>query len=123
MRKLKILHLEDDSNDVFLVRRVLARHGLEAEVVPATNQEEFVSTLHRGGLDFILVDSGVPGFSGRGAMDIAREHCPEVPLILVSGLAEEKQALKSLQTGAVDYVLKDHLWQLVAAIKRQQHEE
>jgi signal transduction histidine kinase len=118
MRKLQIAHLEDNPDDAFLVERTLAKHGIEAEITAVSNPDKFIAALSRGELDFILVDGGLPGFAGRAAMAAARRHCPTVPLIVVSGCSDEGQAMNSLSSGASDYVLKDHLWQLPIAIRR-----
>jgi len=48
----------------------------------------------------------------------AREHCPEVPVIFVSGGIGEETAIDGLKAGATDYVLKDHLNRLAPAVKR-----
>jgi CheY-like chemotaxis protein len=33
----------------------------------------------------ILVDYSLPGMSGESALAIAREHCPDTPVIVLSG--------------------------------------
>jgi signal transduction histidine kinase/DNA-binding response OmpR family regulator len=118
MNKLRILHLEDNPTDASLVRSALQAGGVEADVVPTSRQADYLSALDCGGLDVILVDNGVPGFSGTAALEEARKRCPEVPVILVSGTLSDTQAANCLQNGAADFVLKDQLWQLRLAITR-----
>jgi signal transduction histidine kinase len=118
MENLRILHLEDDSNDAFFVRRALEDGGFKVEVVPAASRAEFISAIDRGNLDAILIDQGLPGFNGGTALELAREHCPKVPFIVVSGAADERRIASSLKAGASDYVLKSQLWRLPRAIRR-----
>lgn len=118
MSKLCVLHLEDSSVDALLVRRAMEREGFQLEWRLAADAEEYKSGIKRGGLDLILVDNGLPGFSGKAALEMARKECPKVPLIFVSGAANEAQVKACLAAGANDFVLKDHLWQLSAAVRR-----
>ena len=52
------------------------------------------------------------------ALAIARERAPEVPFIFVSGTLGEEVAIESLKLGATDYVLKQRLQRLPAAVRR-----
>jgi DNA-binding NarL/FixJ family response regulator len=60
----------------------------------------------------------VPAFSGAEAIAAVRAQCPAAPLIVLSGAGEEAQVQRSLRAGAADYILKDHLPQLVIALHR-----
>jgi CheY-like chemotaxis protein len=115
---VKILHLEDSPSDAYLVQRTLSRHGLESQIVCAKSADEFRSALLGEMFDVIVVDNGLPGFDGRAALEFARQHRPDLPLIFCSGAARPEDALAKLDLGATDYVLKEHLWQLVAALRR-----
>jgi signal transduction histidine kinase/DNA-binding NarL/FixJ family response regulator len=118
MKKLRILHLEDSPADAMFVERTLKRNGFDAEISVARSAQDFLTAIDELRPDLILLDNGVPGFNGAAALDAARKRIPEVPSIIVSGSADERQIQDRLQAGAADYVLKDHLWQLPAAVKR-----
>jgi hypothetical protein len=45
--KLQILHLEDNVDDVELVRRSLGRQGLQCDIHSVTTGPDFVSALER----------------------------------------------------------------------------
>ena len=51
-------------------------------------------------------------------MSLARERAPEIPFIFVSGAIGEEYAIRALQNGAADYVLKNNLMRLPAAVDR-----
>ena len=59
--------------------------------------------------DIILADYKLPNFDGIHAILIAKEHCPDVPIIIVSGAVGEEEAIEILKSGATDFVLKDRL--------------
>ncbi|HEY1171749.1 MAG TPA: ATP-binding protein [Verrucomicrobiae bacterium] len=118
MSKLKVLHLEDSPVDALLVKRAMERSGFQVDWQHVDDAGQFRNSLKQAGLDLILVDNGLPGFSGQDALKQVKENCPGVPLIFVSGAANEAQVKECFAAGATDFVLKDHLWQLTAAVKR-----
>ena len=67
----------------------------------------------------ILADFKLPTFDGRQALSMAREMCPDVPVIIISGAVGEEIAVELLKNGATDFVLKDRLTgRLVPAVQR-----
>jgi signal transduction histidine kinase/CheY-like chemotaxis protein len=120
MRNLRVLHLEDSANDAVLAQRALERGGFAVEAILATNPAEFQAALEHGGLDLILVDNGVPGFSGKTALRLARQHHPEVPFVILSGTADAQDLRESLQAGANDFVVKEQIWDLGRVVQRAQ---
>ena len=60
----------------------------------------------------------MPGFDGLSALEIARQHRPDVPFIFLSGTIGEDLAVEALKEGATDYVTKDRMTRLPAAIRR-----
>lgn len=48
MKKLNLLFLEDEEMDVFLIRKVLERSGLDFDLVATTNKSEFLEQIAIG---------------------------------------------------------------------------
>jgi hypothetical protein len=119
---LRILHVEDNPDDVELVRATLAAGGVSCETVIVSGREEFTRALESGRFDLILSDFSLPQFDGLAALEIARRIAPAVPFILVSGTLGEESAVESLRGGATDYVLKQRLARLAAAVQRAMEE-
>jgi diguanylate cyclase (GGDEF)-like protein len=117
-RKLRILNLEDTQDDSELVRARLVREGIECDLVRVETEEDFTAAIERDGFDLILADYSLPSFDGFAALHIAKRMCPEVPFIFLSGAIGEEFAIETLKRGATDYVLKDNLSRLAAAINR-----
>ena len=69
--------------------------------------------------EIILSDYDLPRYNGALALAKARETCPDIPFILVTGAVSEDRAIEILTRGAKDYVLKSRLQQrLVPAVQR-----
>ena len=117
-RPLKILHLEDDSLAAELVQARLESDGFDCEIVRVDTRDGFISALENQQFDLVLADYSLPSFDGLSALKIAREKCPEVPYIFISGQMGEDIAVEALKSGATDYVLKDRLSRLTPAIRR-----
>ncbi len=116
--KLNILILDDDANDAELINRELCKGGLPFRSTRVETRTSFLSRLQADRPDVILSDHGLPAFSGFEALAIAREYCPEVPFIFVTGSIGEEKAIETLKMGAVDYVLKDRLSKLLTAVEQ-----
>jgi DNA-binding response OmpR family regulator len=107
-RRLSVLHLEDDTNDVALVAAELEQSGVECVIEAVRTRETFVAALGHE-CDIILSDYSLPGFDGLAALAIATKARPETPFLLVSGTLGEDLAIRALRIGATDYVIKTRL--------------
>ncbi len=115
---LRILHLEDSRADAELVHETLAAEGITCDITVVETRDDFVAALERGGFDLILADHNLPSFNGTAALALAREKCPDVPFISLSGSLGEELAIETLKSGATDYVLKQRLSRLVPSVRR-----
>jgi PAS domain S-box-containing protein len=115
---IDILHLEDSDLDATIVRHRLDKSGLAYTLERVTGREGFLARLAEKKFDLILSDYQVPGFDGLAALAHARLVQPDTPFIFVSGAMGEDLATETLKHGATDYVIKDRLTRLPAAIER-----
>jgi diguanylate cyclase (GGDEF)-like protein len=116
--RLKILHVEDNPKDAELIRARMTEEGLDCDVVLVSSQDAYLAALEGCGFHLILCDYTLPGFDGKAALALAKEKCPEVPFLYLSGTIGEERAIECLKAGAMDYVLKDRPARLVPAIRR-----
>jgi len=121
-RTLRILHLEDDPNDMELVRSTLKKGGIDCDVEVVSDRPSFVAAFERGNADLILSDFSLPSFDGLSALKIVRARAADLPFIIVSGTLGEEAAIESLHSGATDYVLKHRLARLGPAVCRAMSE-
>jgi signal transduction histidine kinase/FixJ family two-component response regulator len=118
MATLRVLHLEDNDIDALLVRNALQRANFAIEIERVSSPVQFRSSIRGCPFDVILTDNDVLGFSGKAAVEAARQSCPNTPVIVISGAADTQQVEAAMNAGATDYILKDHLWQLVPALRQ-----
>lgn len=115
---LRFVHLEDDPNDVVLVRSALDEVGLPLDVAVVSTRDAFAEALTSREIDVVLSDYALPNYDGLSALALTRQLVPGVPFILISGTLGEEAAIESLRGGATDYVLKHRLSRLVPAVRR-----
>ncbi|HIE51987.1 MAG TPA: response regulator [Armatimonadetes bacterium] len=115
---LRILLVEDCSADVLLVQGTLERAGMRAEITTVAEAEAFWRELEKGQYEVVIADYQLPQFDGLEALRLCRERWPNLPFIILTGTGSEEIAVEALRRGADDYVLKKHLNQLPAAVRR-----
>lgn len=119
MTALDLLLIEDSEDDAFLIMKELERAGYALACQRVEGRETLVAALSLRRWQLVISDCGLPGFSGAEALAIVRAHDPDVPFILVSGTIGEEPAVDLIRAGASDYVVKDRLHRLLAAVSRE----
>ena len=115
---LRILHLEDSKHDAELIQYLVAASNLACDIVLVETGEGFEAALYGGAFDLVICDYNVPGYDGVSALERAKEVCPLAPVIMVSGVLNEEEAVSCLHLGAADYLLKQRLDRLPSAVRR-----
>lgn len=116
---LRILLLEDSDLDAELILCELKHGGIESCSTRVQTRHDFEREIVEFQPDLILADYKLPTFDGGQALAMARERCPRVPVIIISGAVGEETAVALLKNGATDFVLKDRLGgRLVPAVHR-----
>jgi PAS domain S-box-containing protein len=118
-KSLRLLLAEDSDADAFLVVKELQRFGFQVESTRVQSSSEFRSELVGGKFDIILCDHFMPDLDALAALKILHESGRDIPLIVVSGAISEKVAVEVMRNGASDYLLKDNLTRLGAAVERE----
>src|SRR5258706_5882842 len=116
--ELRILCVEDLPADVVMLNHALREGGLHFRSKRVDSKAAFLHELERHPPDVILSDHGLPSFDGFTALAIARNQCPNVPFIFVTGSLGEEMAIETFESGATDYVLKSNLSRLAPAVRR-----
>jgi len=121
--QLRVLLVEDNPDDAFLLERHLRRHGFELEMIRVETASEMLCQLLQQELpDVILADYNLPSFSGPAALKLLHSTGHDIPFIMFSGAVSEETAVNSMRSGAHDYVSKQNLVRLVPAIERERNE-
>ena len=104
-RPLNLLLVEDSESDALLIERALRRDGLEVVCTRVDARAALEAALERQAWDAILSDYQLPGFTGFEVVHRVQARGLDCPLILVSGMLGEENAIAGLKAGAHDYVI------------------
>jgi PAS domain S-box-containing protein len=116
------LFVEDSESDAQLMLHELRRNGFEPNWLRVEQENSFRAALDEEKWDLILADYHLPEFSGLEALQIYREKGLDVPFLIVSGAVSEELAVSAMLAGAHDYLQKDNLARLGAAVIRELRE-
>lgn len=114
---IRILHLEDSADDALLIEMQLRRAGLNFVIHRVAELDAYVRAIANFEPEVVLSDNALPGFDSFQALELLQAKT-DIPFILVSGTVGEERAVEMLKKGATDYILKDHVGRLPAAIVR-----
>lgn len=112
-----ILYVEDDENDVSLLRHRLRAQAIDAGVLHVQTPEAFRAALEHVKPDLIVADGNVPGFDTTAALDAAKTHCPDVPFYYITGGMSEARANAMRAAGAAGCLFKGDKDAVIAAIR------
>ena len=115
--QMRILMVEDAPEDAELAERELRKDGLLFTSARVDTKEEFLKALEEFRPDVIISDYAMPEFDGLEALKLSLAHDPHLPFILFTGSMNEETAVACMKAGAWDYVIKDHLPKLPAAVR------
>jgi len=117
--RLKMLLVEDYEDDVFLLLRELKKGGIDPDYQVVDSEEAMESALQHGGWDIVITDHNMPGFTSFRVLELTRKYCFDLPVIIVSGIIGEDEAVNAMKAGAQDYIMKGNLTRLIPAISRE----
>lgn len=114
---LHVLIVEDRPEDAEMIVHYLERGGFRVNWQRVDTEADFLARAHDG-LDIIISDYHMPQFGALRALELLRERKVSAPVIVVSGMIGEDKAVATIQLGASDYLLKDHLARLSQVVTR-----
>lgn len=107
---VRVLLIEDSPGDARVIREMLSEaQGVRFEVDYADRLSAGLERLDQGGIDVVLLDMSLPDSRGLETFTQTSKHAPAVPIVMLSGLEDQEVAVKSVQEGAQDYLVKGHV--------------
>ena len=106
---LRVLLVEDNPGDAVLVREALAdAPGPTFALKWQPTLADGLAALEEGGFDAVLLDLSLPECRGLETLERFRDGNDTVPILVLSGLDDERTAVAALHAGAQDYLVKGH---------------
>ena len=114
---IRILIVEDEPADAELLVRELQRGGYEPDWHRVDTESAFLEALRRPP-QMIISDNAMPSFSAARALELLKQRGMGIPFVVVSRAIGEEQAVSLMREGADDYVMKDRLGRIGAAVRQ-----
>ncbi|UTI66423.1 fused response regulator/phosphatase [Paraconexibacter antarcticus] len=109
-RPIRLLLVEDDDGDAFLVTELLDEAGIATDVTRARTVAEARALLTDGPApDCVLLDLGLPDASGLDALTQVREVAQTSALVVLTGDVDRSRGLAAVAAGAQDYLVKSQV--------------
>jgi diguanylate cyclase (GGDEF)-like protein len=105
--RIDILLVEDNLADARLLREALREAGdVYARMEHASNLDEAFERIRNESFDVLLLDLGLPGTQGLDTLRRVYAMFSEIPIVVMTGLDDEEIAVRAVQAGAQDYLVK-----------------
>ena len=109
-QQIQLLLIEDSASDARQICAMLSYAKFaKFNVVRAVTAAEGVACLKKGEYDIILMDLALPDSEDLDAFFDVHTLASKTPVVIACGLHNEELALKAVQQGAQDYVIKNYL--------------
>ncbi len=107
---IKVLLIEDNSSDARLIEEYLInRNDTEFEFFHASRLSKGIEYLKEKSIDIILLDLCLPDSEGLESFSQLYQQAPSIPIVVLTGNDDQSLAIKALQSGAQDYVIKNFI--------------
>jgi diguanylate cyclase (GGDEF)-like protein len=106
-KHIKVLLIEDSPGDARLIQEMLMEADASRfELEHVDKLSTGLKRLGKEGFDVLLLDLGLPDSNGIQTLEKVLTQATELPVIVLTGLADEKAGIKAVQGGAQDYLAK-----------------
>lgn len=124
---MRVLIIEDDEEIVEAIALAFQRRWLDIEVYSTHLGDKGVGMVETKAPDIVILDLGLPDSHGFTVLKNIRRFS-EVPVIILTVMAEEADIVRGLEYGADDYVVKpfrqmEFLARVNSVIRRQGNTE
>jgi two-component system, cell cycle sensor histidine kinase and response regulator CckA len=117
---ITVLLVEDNPGDARLILELLGEVQAQAfDLERVDRLDDALARLAHAAVDVVLLDLGLPDSQGIDTFVRARRGAPNKPIVVISGLDDERLALEAVRFGAQDYLVKGRIeGQLLARVLR-----
>src|SRR5512134_401891 len=120
LTRLTVLIVEDDPDDVLLVRELLLYAQFDTVAVKVAERlDKALGELAARAFDLILLELSLPDSQGLDTLARIRLQSPDTPIIVFTGHDDDLIGVQAVQSGAQDYLVKGQVTRrlLVRAIR------
>lgn len=111
MSELRILIIEDNQMDIFMLQEMLAESiKMNYELDVTLSLASGLKKLKSDSYDALLLDLNLPDSNGGiSVIEQVLECDNQVPIVIITGNEDDELALEAVRLGAQDFIHKDYL--------------
>jgi two-component system cell cycle sensor histidine kinase/response regulator CckA len=107
---VRLLAIDDNPRDTRLLEIALSEaSGLRCDLEKAPDLTTGLARLARGGIDLVFLDLGLPESQGLDTLNEVQRSHRDVPVVILTGLADATLAEEAARRGAQDYLVKGRM--------------
>lgn len=104
---LQVLLVEDSASDAALLQESILSSGVkDLSVSVVGSLRESADHLKNNHIDATLLDLSLPDSTGLETVQRVRIVCPDMPIVVLTGVDDEKTGIEAVRMGAQDYLVK-----------------
>src|ERR671921_2624632 len=104
---IRVLLVEDNPGDARLLREVVREaEGAHIQLTHVDTLAKALAKLDADEFDVVMLDLSLPDADGLETLVRTHAQAPSVPIVVLTGLDDEKLAIKAVREGAQDYLVK-----------------
>ena len=117
-KQSKILVLDDDVRIRKILGIQLEREGYQIDL--AGTGEEVIEKLGKDNIyDLLIADIKLPGVNGKQVLKFAIENVPDMPVVMLTAVADFETVVSVMKGGAFDFLIKPIRYnELMASVKK-----
>lgn len=118
--------VDDDQSIRWVLQKAVSREGIPCEMF--SNASEVIERLQYETPQVLVSDIRMPGKSGLELLNVVREKCPDLPVIIMTAYSDLDSAVSAFQGGAFEYLpkpfdIENALELILRAVRESQTEE
>ncbi len=107
---IRILYIEDENDHAVLIREFIKEiKNIHYEITHVLQGDKTLSTLDNDRYDVVILDLALLGEQELDIVSRVCERVPEVPVVVMTSVDDDAMAVKALQKGAEEYLVKSKL--------------
>jgi two-component system cell cycle response regulator len=107
---IRILYVEDEIDHAILIGELIEEiKNVKYEMTHVQKLEEALFELNNERYDIVMLDLSLPDKQGLDTITAVCERAPDIPIVVMTSLEDEAMAIKALQRGAEEYLVKGEM--------------
>ncbi|MFH1196871.1 MAG: PAS domain S-box protein [bacterium] len=107
---ISVLLIEDNPGDIRLIEEMLREaKGVKIVLDSCASLDQGLEALSKFAYNVILLDLSLPDSNGFNTFIKVFSATPQIPIVVLTGTNDEELAIKSVRTGAQDYLMKGQI--------------